>query len=174
MDVEDLFVYNWYCRRKFLECMSKLTWEKMVEDRGASFGSMRDIFLHSLEAEQGWLRHLAKGKMGEWPSHDYDMDFKNIDAVKKYMEEVEAGGRAYFAGIERTDLEKPPGWIRTKRYSVEDVLMHVVEEEIHHRGELICLMWQIDIEPPYTSYMDFAVKGKRRGSQKRGKRKRTI
>jgi len=173
MDIKDLFEYNWYCRRKFLECMGKLAWEEIVEDRGASFGSMRDIFLHSLEAEQGWLRHLAKGKIGEWPSHDYDRDFKDIDAIRKYMEGVEAGGRAYFARIEHVDLERPPGWIRTERYSVEDVLMHVVEEEIHHRGELICLMWQIDIEPPYTSYMEFSVKGNRRRSQRRGKRKRT-
>lgn len=174
MNIKDLFEYNWYCRRKFLEGMGKLAWEKVIEDRGASFGSMRNIFLHSLEAEQGWLRHLTRGKIGEWPSHDYDEDFQDIVAVRKYMEEVEDGGRAYFAKIERIDLERPPGWLRTKRYSVEDVLMHVVEEEIHHRGELICLMWQIDSEPPYASYMDFSVKGKRTRSQKKSKQKRTI
>lgn len=30
--------------------------------------------------------------------------------------------------------------------------MHVLEEEIRHRGELLCLMWQINATPPYTSF----------------------
>ena len=160
MDVEDLFVYNWYCRRKFLECMSKLTWEKMVEDRGASFGSMRDIFLHSLEAEQGLLRIIAK--TAEWPRHDYDRDFKDIEAMRKYVGEVEAESKAYFSRLGPGDLDRLSPYGKTKsQVRVEDMLMHVVEEEIHHRGELLCLMWQIDAEPPYTSYTNFLVETKR-------------
>jgi uncharacterized damage-inducible protein DinB len=36
--------------------------------------------------------------------------------------------------------------------TTEDVLIHVVEEEIHHRGELIALLWQIGIEPPLMGW----------------------
>jgi len=154
LDIKALFEYNWYCRRKFLEAMAKLPWGKVVEDRGASFDSMRNIFLHSLGAEQGWLGHLARGRMGEWPSHDYDRDFKDMEAVRNYMNEVEAGSRAYISKLRPGDLDKefPLG---KGNFRVEDVLMHVVEEEIHHRGELICLMWQIDSEPPYASYTNY-------------------
>jgi uncharacterized damage-inducible protein DinB len=38
------------------------------------------------------------------------------------------------------------------RFRVEDILLHLIEEEIHHRGEILCLMWQINATPPYTSY----------------------
>lgn len=154
MDIKALFEYNWYCRRKFLEAMARLPWGEVVEDRGASFNSMRNIFLHSLGAEQGWLGHLARGKMGEWPSHTYDRDFKDMGAVRNYMNEVEAGSRTYISKLKPGDLDKefPIG---KGKHRVEDVLMHVVEEEIHHRGELICLMWQIDSEPPYTSYTNY-------------------
>ncbi len=159
MDVKALFEYNWYCRRKFLESMGKLPWEKLVENREASFNSMRNIFLHSLEAEQGWLRHLARGRMGEWPSHDYDRDFKDVEAMGKYMGEVEAESRAYLDKLGPGDLDKVFSWPgrggSTNRFRVEDVLMHVVEEEIHHRGELLCLMWQINATPPYTSYTGY-------------------
>jgi uncharacterized damage-inducible protein DinB len=37
---------------------------------------------------------------------------------------------------------------KTTRISTEDVLIHVFEEEVHHRGELIALLWQIGIDPP--------------------------
>jgi uncharacterized damage-inducible protein DinB len=32
--------------------------------------------------------------------------------------------------------------------TAEDVLIHVFEEEVHHRGELIALLWQMNVEPP--------------------------
>jgi len=44
---------------------------------------------------------------------------------------------------------------KLRYYRIEDVLLHVIEEEIHHRGELLCIYWQNDIRPPYTSYMAY-------------------
>jgi len=156
MDIEMLFEYNWHCRRKFLEGMAKLPWERVVESRGASFESMRNVFLHSLEAEQGLLRIIAK--TAEWPRHDYDRDFKDIEAMRKYVGEVEAESKVYFSKLGPGDLDRLTPYGRTQsQVRVEDLLMHVVEEEIHHRGELICLMWQIDFEPPYTSFTSFLV-----------------
>ena len=76
--------------------------------------------------------------------------------MRKYVDEVEAESRAYFAKLGPGDLDKLSPYGRTKaQVRVEDMLMHVVEEEIHHRGELICLMWQMDSEPPYASYTDY-------------------
>ncbi len=37
---------------------------------------------------------------------------------------------------------------KTMKITAEDVLIHVFEEEVHHRGELIALLWQMGIEPP--------------------------
>jgi uncharacterized damage-inducible protein DinB len=36
----------------------------------------------------------------------------------------------------------------TVTVTVEDVLIHIFEEEVHHRGELIGLLWQNGVEPP--------------------------
>jgi uncharacterized damage-inducible protein DinB len=160
MDMKSLFEYNWHCRRKFLESMAKLPWEKVVENRGASFDSLRNVFLHSLEAEHGLLRSLSA--TGGWPRHDYDRDFQDAEAMRKYMDEVEAESRTYLTTLGPGDLDKIIPYGRNKsRVRVEDVLMHVVEEEIHHRGELICLMWQIDSEPPYISYTAYLVETKK-------------
>ena len=34
----------------------------------------------------------------------------------------------------------------------EDILIHLFEEEIHHRGELIALFWQMNIKPPLMGW----------------------
>jgi len=36
--------------------------------------------------------------------------------------------------------------------TAEDVLIHVFEEEVHHRGELIAMLWQMGAEPPIMSW----------------------
>lgn len=150
MDIKDIFEYNWYCRRKFLEGWETLPWEKLVKDRGASFGSLRNIFLHSVGAEQFWLRRLARRR--EAKRCDYDREFKDLESMRKYVHEVEAESRAYLSKLKTGDLDR----IFAKRViRVEDVLMHVVEEEIHHRGELLGLMWQIDVEPPLKDWFDW-------------------
>ena len=38
--------------------------------------------------------------------------------------------------------------------TVEDVLIHIFEEEVHHRGELIGLLWQMGVEPPLMGWKD--------------------
>jgi uncharacterized damage-inducible protein DinB len=29
-----------------------------------------------------------------------------------------------------------------------DVLIHVIAEELHHRGEIIAILWQMNLQPP--------------------------
>jgi len=151
MDIKLLFEYNWYCRRKFIDYWKKCPWDKVLEDFGASFGSMHNIFVHSLAAEQGWLNQL---KNLSWPRHNYDVEFMDIGALEKYMEEVEAESREYLMKLTREDLDKIYSSVQVP-VRIEDVLMHLVEEEIHHRGELLCLMWQNDFEPPIKDWFDW-------------------
>jgi uncharacterized damage-inducible protein DinB len=42
----------------------------------------------------------------------------------------------------------------TMEVTAEDVLIHVFEEEVHHRGEIIALLWQMGIEPPLMGWKD--------------------
>ena len=36
---------------------------------------------------------------------------------------------------------------------VKDVLIHVFTEELHHRGEIIAILWQMDIQPPDMGWL---------------------
>jgi uncharacterized damage-inducible protein DinB len=37
----------------------------------------------------------------------------------------------------------------------EVVLLDFFQEETHHRGELLALLWQMDVEPPHTGFLKF-------------------
>jgi len=40
-------------------------------------------------------------------------------------------------------------------HTVEDTLIHLFQEEIHHIGEFIALLWQMDISPPHDGWIDY-------------------
>ena len=158
MNIKSLFGYNWYSRRKILGSMAEIPWEKVVESSGASFDCIRDIFVHSLQSEQFWIRRLsernAEGIFGTPFSK-----FADVGAIQEYADEVEAETNEYLKTLTDEKLQSVfefKGWDgKTNRNKIEDILMHVIEEEIHHRGELLCIYWQNDIKPPYTSYMAY-------------------
>jgi len=158
MDIKNLFGYNWYSRRKILKSMAEIPWGQVVESCGASFDSVRDIFIHSLQCEQYWIR-LLSGRNEPGIFDTPFSTFSTIDTIREYADNVEVETNEYLKTLSDEKLQSVfefKGWNgKTKWNKIEDILMHVIEEEIHHRGELLCIYWQNDIRPPYTSYMGY-------------------
>ena len=42
---------------------------------------------------------------------------------------------------------------RRRTTIVRDVLIHVLAEELHHRGEIIAILWQTNIQPPDMGWL---------------------
>lgn len=158
MNIKNLFAYNWYCRRKVLESMAKLPWRMVTENVGASFDSIRDIFIHSLQAEQFWIRRL-QGKSTEGIYGAPYAKYADINSIREYADIVEAETNEYTAKLTDQGLRNVFEYkVRdgsTKHNETEDILMHIIEEEIHHRGEIMCIYWQHEIEAPYISYTQY-------------------
>jgi len=104
MNIKSLFGYNWYSRRKILGSMAEIPWEKVVESSGASFDCIRDIFVHSLQSEQFWIRRLsernAEGIFGTPFSK-----FADVGAIQEYADEVEAETNEYLKTLTDEKLQ---------------------------------------------------------------------
>jgi uncharacterized damage-inducible protein DinB len=79
-------------------------------------------------------------------------EYKSFDEVRTYMEHVEKRMRDYLRSLSSQGLKKTYTITgehhKATRITAEDILIHVFEEEVHHRGELIALLWQMGIDPP--------------------------
>jgi uncharacterized damage-inducible protein DinB len=153
VDVRELLEYNQEVRHRYLDALARLPWEELVKNREASFQSLRNIFIHTLNAVDYWLDFLEAKKLSTRRRYE---EYRTIQGVRAYMEQVEARMKRYLGSL-------PPEGLDTKytttndanekiEVAVEDVLIHVFEEEVHHRGELIALLWQMDIEPPLMGW----------------------
>jgi len=155
VEVRKLLEYNQKVRHRYFEAFAKLPWKEFVENREASFHSLRNIFIHTLGATDYWLDFLKKEECHSKKEFD---EYQTFQEVRAYMESVEARMRDYLDSLLAGGLGKKytlkNDANETIEITAEDVLIHVFEEEVHHRGELIALLWQMGIEPPLMGWKE--------------------
>lgn len=153
VEVKRLLEYTEEVRHRYLEALAKLPWNELVENREASWHSMRNIFIHTMGAIDHWLDFLNDEKLRT--RKDFD-NYKSIDDVRDYMQHVERRMHGYLGSLSEEGLKKEYEVTNDADeraiVTAEDVLIHLFEEEVHHRGELIALLWQINVKPPLMGW----------------------
>jgi uncharacterized damage-inducible protein DinB len=102
--------------------------------------SVRETLLHIANAEHGWFRFGVTGELDEWPGKYSLDDYLRFEDIKKLLTEVHDWTEKFIADLTIDDYQKvievpwgekiPLGWI----------LWHVLEHEVHHRGELSLIL----------------------------------
>ena len=151
VDVKKLLAYNDIERRAFFRAFSKLSWEDFTKNREASFNSIRNIFIHSLNATDYWLDFLQNEDKRSKKKFE---EYKTLKEIGVYMRSVERRMNKYVKSLSPEEQTKEYRGRKNsdEKLTAEDILVHVFEEEVHHRGELIALFWQTGIEPPVIGY----------------------
>ena len=159
-ELREFFDYLIDTRARFLNKSREIGWEEFTRDRGASWGSMLGIFLHTLDDEEGWLQFAARGRsIVDGPDRRVE-GYSTFDQVAEDHERVAAQTRAFLEQLTEEDLAKQvefewPG--ETARRTREKIATHAFIDELAHIGELICLLWQIQVKPPYIDWIDYHV-----------------
>jgi uncharacterized damage-inducible protein DinB len=154
MIVIKMMEYSQFLRHSYLDTFSKLPWNEFVKSRNASFDSLRDIFLHSVEVLDRFVNHTIQGN-AELPRINFN-DYDSIDRVKAYLDRVESDVNRYLRKVTPKELSRKvtrkfiDG--TTVQMTVEDMLVDIFQEETHHRGEFIAILWQMKIEPPHLGW----------------------
>lgn len=164
VDSRKLFGYSQAVLNRYLEQIASLPWAEVVKSRGASFDSLRDILLHTIDAEDKLVNYVIAGRTKDWVLLKArrvlsPAEFLDMDSIRSHAREVEVKTKACVAGLKPEDLERkveiqrmglPSLWVR-----VEDVLVHAALENIHHFGELIALLWQMDVDPSHMGWIGY-------------------
>jgi len=153
VEVTELLQYNETVRRRYFEKLSALSWKVFIKNREASFESIRNIFIHTLGAIDYWLDFLQGQNLRSKRKFE---DYKTFKEVRNYMEHVEKRTHDYLNSLTTGQLKKTHTVTDDDGKSFEvtttDILIHIFEEEVHHRGEVIALLWQMNVEPPQMGW----------------------
>jgi uncharacterized damage-inducible protein DinB len=170
--IRQWYSYNAAARHGYFEALSKLPPEELARDRGASFPTLLDILGHSMGGTETWIVRMS-ALTGE-PFKNYDgPDPVTLDDLRKYERATEDQVDRFFARLSDKDLDRtflvpklPPWWDEDFTAGVRGTLLHVVEHELQHRGEMNALLWQIDVEPPILDWGGFEEMHHRKSTSK--------
>ena len=159
MQVADLIRYNDIVRGLYLDAMAKLPWSEVVANKGLSFDSMRDVFLHLTLVEDRWVSFIIPGRMKEWVNPDFEA-FKDLASLRKYADDVKARTEAYLAKLTEQELNRQVTVFWAEKPTdipVEKGLIHMVIEDMIHFGELSSAFWQMGLEAPYMGFWRYGI-----------------
>ncbi len=159
MQISNLIRYNHIVRGLYLDAFAKLPWSEVAANKGLSFDSMRNVFLHLTMVEERWINYFIPERFGEWKNPDVDT-YYDMDSLKRYMEAVKAKTEAYLAKLTPEDLARQitvPFGAKPTQITIEKGLTHMVLEDMIHYGELSAVLWQMGLEAPYMGFWRFGI-----------------
>ncbi|HEY1198817.1 MAG TPA: DinB family protein [Thermoplasmata archaeon] len=152
--IRELYDYNSRTRAKYLDAIWKLPPRARYRDRGASFPSLVDIFMHVLDAYRQWFFMVYSGEAEpEW--YPLGKRYARAEAARE-VRTVDRYVRRIIRELKPGDLDRslripshPP-----RKIELRVLLVHMIEEELQHRGEMNALLWQAGREAPVTGFDD--------------------
>ena len=116
---------------------------------------MRNVFLHLTLVEERWISYTIPDRFSQWVNPNFD-DFKDIDSLKKYMQQTKINTEKYLEKLSNEELNRqiviPWGDKPDTCISIETALCHMVMEDMIHYGELSALLWQMNVDAPYLAF----------------------
>jgi uncharacterized damage-inducible protein DinB len=122
----------------------------------ASHDSMKNIFIHILTVYNGWINYNALGKSDSIPWEEHDpKNYHSMSETEQFLSKVMKGVRGFMEELKDPSLSNKISapWMEGE-HALSDVLMQVTLEQAHHLGEIIALLWQLNIEPPQMTWID--------------------
>jgi uncharacterized damage-inducible protein DinB len=102
--------------------------------------SVAQILLHIAEAEEVWFRVVVTREHARWPDEYRVDEYPTREAIRALLSEVHARTEAYLATLELADLDRVVERDGVERYHLGWIIWHVLEHEVHHRGELSLIL----------------------------------
>jgi uncharacterized damage-inducible protein DinB len=84
-------------------------------------------------------------------------EVKTIAEAEKLESEVDSLVMRYVEALSSEDLKREITWHengKIEKISVNDMLHHMIEEELQHRGEMNAVLWEMGVEPPVSEWQD--------------------
>lgn len=102
--------------------------------------SVGQIMRHIANAEDGWLRYIVMRETHDWPAEFTAAAFPTVAATKVLLNRIHDRTLTYLSDWECADLDRPIEAPWGQKFTLGWIIWHVMEHEVHHRGELSLIL----------------------------------
>lgn len=140
----NFFKYNWQVRNEWFDWCNQLSNDELKKERTGGVGSILYTLFHIIDVEFSWLRGI-QGK------EDIIVEFADYDTPEK-VKALSDKLRNEIAEFLSKDIDEFKNkvvyvpWDEDK-YTVEEILHHIIAHEIHHIGQLSIWSRELELTP---------------------------
>jgi uncharacterized damage-inducible protein DinB len=153
--LNELFSHNYWARDRQLRVCAALTGEQFLRPLGNSFPSVRDTLVHLLAVEWLWLERWRGRSPRVLLAPE---EFQTFADVRERWEAVEQEMRQYLATLSAGTLDQPVTCTSTRgntwTYPLWRMMVHFLEHQTYHRGQVTALLRQLGVQPPKVDFLD--------------------
>jgi uncharacterized damage-inducible protein DinB len=122
-------------RADLLVTIDKFSQDELTFTPFTNSWSVEQVMLHIAGCENYWLHMVVRHEIEQWKYYDF-ADHPTKAAIKKVLEGPRKKTVAFLEGLEEDDLNQVYITSRGESFPLQWIVWHVLEYEIHHRGEL--------------------------------------
>ena len=119
-----------------------------ARDSFASSWPVGQIMLHIADAEDGWFRYAVSGELDQWPEQYTLENYPHKSDIQAVLAAVHQRTEHTLAALDEDALTQGIRFPWGTSASMLWVIWHVIEHEIHHRGELSLILGMLGREAP--------------------------
>lgn len=129
---------------------NQLTPEELLKEHSGGVGNILYTLFHIIDVEYSWIRGIQGKEDVVVKFADYDTSEKVESLSVKFRNEI--AGFLKDNSDELKDKVVQVPWAEDK-YTVEEILHHIIAHEIHHIGQLSVWSRELDITPVPANFI---------------------
>jgi len=146
MDSQDLFKHWSEVRKGLCQALDKLADAQLDFKPRQGLWSLRETVVHIAGTEDGWLRYYTANKWHE--NAPQANEYPTIASLKTLMDETHKITEKQFGDDIDKKVKETCKLPWGSEIPMELAVWHVIEHEIHHRGEIYLMLGLMGIEAP--------------------------
>jgi len=131
----EMFSHWEQVRADLLEIIDKFNQDELTFTPFNNSWSVGQIMLHIADCEDNWLHGVVQREFEPWVCYDL-AEYPTKAAIKELLDRARHRTVAFFEGLDENDLDKEYCTPNGESFTLRWIIWHVLEHEIHHRGEL--------------------------------------
>ncbi len=144
--VLDAYPYWERVRKTIVQAASLIPKGKLEWKPARGLSSFGDLLRHMVDTEEFWIQGVLRGKGGS-PDRSRT-DFPTLEAILNDWERVHQMSLASLSRMPAKALSRKVKIEKDGRVPVNWLLWHVIEHEVHHRGQIMLYLRLLGLEPP--------------------------
>jgi uncharacterized damage-inducible protein DinB len=146
MKAADLYPYWRQARRDLVSALSQLNDEQLDYSPRQGMRTIGDVARHIIDAEAGWVNLVVLQKDEPWPQYPRE----RLPTVQSILHEMERVHAVTIGLLQERDVR----WLDETReqgghdFALRWVFWHILDHEIHHRGEIFLMLGMLGVEAP--------------------------